>query len=30
MNPLLFTYIFNIIILIPVGLLILLGGDRGG
>ena len=30
MNPLLFPYIFNIIVLIPVGLLTLLGGHRGG
>ncbi len=30
MNPLLFPYIFNIIVLIPVGLLTLLGGERGG
>ena len=30
MNPLIFPYIFNIIVLIPVGLLTLLGGERGG
>ena len=30
MNPLLFPYICNIIVLIPVGLLTLLGGERGG
>ena len=30
MNPLLFPYIFNIVVLIPVGLLTLLGGERGG
>ena len=30
MNPLLFPYIFNILVLIPVGLLTLLGGERGG
>jgi hypothetical protein len=30
MNPVLFPYIFNIIVLIPVGLLTLLGGERGG
>ncbi len=30
MNPLLFPYIFNILVLIPVGLLMLLGGERGG
>ena len=30
MNQLLFPYIFNILILFPVGLLTLLGGKRGG
>ena len=30
MNPLWFPYIFNIIVLVPVGLLTLLGGERGG
>ncbi len=30
MNPLWFPYIFNILVLIPVGLLTLLGGERGG
>ena len=30
MNPMIFSYIFNIIVLIPVGLLTLLGGERGG
>ena len=30
MNPLLFPYIFNILVLVPVGLLTLLGGERGG
>jgi hypothetical protein len=30
MNPVLFPCIFNIIVLIPVGLLTLLGGERGG
>ena len=30
MNPLLFPYICNILVLIPVGLLTLLGGERGG
>ena len=30
MNPLLFPYIFNIFVLVPVGLLTLLGGERGG
>ncbi len=30
MNPMIFPYIFNIIVLIPVGLLTLLGGERGG
>ena len=30
MNSLSFPYIFNIIVLIPVGLLTLLGGERGG
>ncbi len=29
-NPMIFPYIFNIIVLIPVGLLTLLGGERGG
>lgn len=30
MNPLYLSYIFNILVLIPVGLLTLLGGERGG
>ena len=30
MNPLLLPYIFNILVLIPVGLTTLLGGERGG
>jgi len=30
MNPLLIPYIFNIIILVPIGLMTLLGGERGG
>lgn len=30
MTPLLFPYIFNIIVLIPIGLLTLLGGEKGG
>ena len=30
MNSLLLPYIFNILVLIPVGLLTLLGGERGG
>jgi len=30
MNLLLLPYIFNIIVLVPVGLLTLLGGERGG
>ena len=30
MNPLLLPYIFNIIVLVPVGLLTLLGGEKGG
>ena len=30
MNPLWFPCIFNILVLIPVGLLTLLGGERGG
>ena len=30
MNSLFFPYIFNILVLIPVGLLTLLGGERGG
>jgi hypothetical protein len=29
-NPLYVPYIFNIIVLVPVGLLTLLGGERGG
>jgi hypothetical protein len=30
MNPLIFPYIFNIIVLVPIGLMTLLGGERGG
>ena len=30
MNSLLLPYIFNILVLIPIGLLTLLGGERGG
>lgn len=30
MNPLLLPYIFNILILVPIGLMTLLGGERGG
>jgi hypothetical protein len=30
MNPLLLPYIFNIIVLVPIGLLTLFGGERGG
>jgi hypothetical protein len=30
MNPLNFPYIFNIIVLLPIGLMTLLGGERGG
>ena len=30
MNPLLFPYIFNIVVLVPIGLMTLLGGERGG
>ena len=30
MNSLFFPYIFNILVLIPIGLLTLLGGERGG
>jgi len=30
LNSLFFPYIFNILVLIPVGLLTLLGGERGG
>lgn len=30
MNPLLLPYIFNIIVLFPIGLLTLFGGERGG
>jgi hypothetical protein len=30
MNPLLFPYIFNILVLVPIGLLTLFGGERGG
>jgi hypothetical protein len=30
MTPLLFPYIFNIIVLIPIGLLTLVGGEKGG
>ncbi len=30
MTPLLLPYIFNIVVLIPIGLLTLLGGEKGG
>lgn len=30
MNPLLLPYIFNIVVLVPLGLMTLLGGERGG
>ncbi len=30
MNPLFFPYLFNIIVLLPIGLMTLLGGRRGG
>ena len=30
MNPLIFPYIFNIVVLVPIGLMTLLGGERGG
>lgn len=30
MNPLLLPYVFNIVILVPIGLTTLLGGERGG
>lgn len=30
MNSLLFPYVFNIIVLIPIGLMTLFGGERGG
>ncbi len=30
MNPLLLPYAFNIIVLVPIGLMTLLGGERGG
>lgn len=30
MNPLVLPYIFNILVLIPIGLTTLLGGERGG
>lgn len=30
MKPLLLPYVFNILILVPIGLLTLLGGERGG
>ena len=30
MNPLLFPYIFNIIVLVPIGIVTLFGGDKGG
>lgn len=30
MNPLHLPYIFNIIVLVPIGLLTLLGGEQGG
>ena len=30
MNPLLFPYVFNVVVLVPIGLMTLLGGERGG
>lgn len=30
MTPLVLAYIFNIIVLIPIGLLTMLGGEKGG
>lgn len=30
MNPLLLPYVFNLIVLVPIGLLTLFGGERGG
>jgi hypothetical protein len=30
MNPIVVAYVFNILVLVPVGLLTLLGGERGG
>ncbi len=30
MKPLLLPYIFNILVLVPIGLLTLFGGERGG
>lgn len=30
MNPLLFPYAFNIVVLVPIGLMTLFGGERGG
>ncbi|MBA4016505.1 MAG: hypothetical protein C0483_04900 [Pirellula sp.] len=30
MNPLLLPYIFNIMVLVPIGLMTLFGGERGG
>ena len=30
MNPLFFPYIFNILVLVPIALMTLLGGERGG
>ena len=29
-NPLYFPYVFNIVVLVPIGLITLLGGERGG
>ena len=30
MTPLVLAYIFNIIVLIPIGLMAMLGGEKGG
>lgn len=30
MNPLLFPYAFNMVVLVPIGLMTLFGGERGG
>ena len=30
MNPVFFPYVFNIVVLVPIGLMTLLGGERGG
>lgn len=30
MNPLLLPYVFNVVVLVPIGLMTLVGGERGG